>query len=182
MTKCTDQLEGESAMNDVVQRELLRRLDALAPLFGDLGARTVGSYSGAGILEACPDDSFPVSDALFTHKEGRYVYHPHGPVYLYVTRQGELQLAGQGVSETLAQAVLGYTRLAGPGDLEGAAVVEGATEWFPPPRFMVDPDTSGLYIAAVSHSAQLPGPVFLPFEDYVAERTKLFVTAFRNSQ
>ncbi len=169
-------------MNDAVQRELRRRLDALAPLFHDLGARIVQTYSKSGILEAIADESFPVSDALFIRRDGRYIYHPHGPVYLYVTRDGELQLAGQGPSASLSHAMLSYTHLARPGELRGAVVVEGATEWFPPPRFLLDPDTSRLYIAAVSRRSHPSGPGFLPFEEYVNERAELFVTAFRKAQ
>lgn len=104
-------------MNDVGQRELRRRLDAMAPMFHDLGARTLLTYSRSGIPDAVADESFPVSDALFTRKHGRYVCHPHGPVYLYVTRTGELQLAGQGASDSLAHAMLG---LCAPGPSRGA--------------------------------------------------------------
>lgn len=75
----------------------------------------------------------------------------------------------------------GYAHLARPGELEGRDEVEGATEWFPPPRFLLEPETSRLYIAAV-HGAGLTGPGFLPFEEYVDERAELFVTAFRNAQ
>lgn len=170
-------------MNDVAQRDLRRRLEALTPFFRDLGTRTVQTYSDGGILEAVDGDSFPVADALFTHRHGRYVYHPHGPVYFYVSRAGDLQLAGQGSGDSLAGALLGYAHLARPGELESLSVVEAATEWFPPPRFVLDADTSRLYIAAVSATrADLPGPGFLPLEDYVEERAQLFVTAFRNAQ
>jgi hypothetical protein len=137
-------------MNDYTQRELRRRLEALAPLFHNLGTRVVQTYSDSGILEAVAGDSFPVSDALFTHRHGRFVYHPHGPVYFYVTRAGDLQLAGQRSGESLASALLGYVHLARPGELEKPFTVEAATEWFPPPRFALDTATSGLQIAAVS--------------------------------
>ncbi len=169
-------------MNDDGQGELLRRLDALAPLFRDVGARTLATYSRAGILEAFGDESFPVSDARVSRRDGRYVYHPHGPVYVYLTRAGQLQLPGQGASDSLAEAMLGYAHLARPGELESIAVVEAATEWFPPPRFVLDADTSRLFIAAVSAQRPgLPGPGFLPFEEYVGGRAELFVTAFRNA-
>jgi hypothetical protein len=152
----------------------------MAPMFHDLGARTLQTYSRSGILDAVADETFPVSDALFTRKHGRYVCHPHGPVYLYVTRTGMLQLAGQGASDSLAHAMLGFAHLARPGELEGRDVVEGATEWFPPPRFLLAVETSRLYIAAV-HAAGFQGPGFLPFGEYVDERAELFATAFRNA-
>lgn len=174
-------------MNDLGKTELRRRLYAMAPLFREVGERTVETYTRGGILEAVPDNIFPVSDAQFTRKHGRYAYHPHGPVYLYVTRAGELQLAGQGASDSLAHAMLDYAQLARPGELDGRDTVEVATEWFPPPRFLLDAGTSRLYIAAVHgiaavEGAGLPGPGFLPFEEYVDERAELFVTAFRNAQ
>lgn len=101
---------------------------------------------------------------------------------MYVTREGELQLAGQEASETLALTILGYAHLARSGELESPSVVKGATERFPPPRFLFDADTSRLYIAAMStRRAELPGPGFLPFDDYVDERAELFVAAFRNA-
>lgn len=81
--------------------------------------------------------------------------------------------------------MLDYAHLGRPGELEDAAVVEGATEWFPPPRFLlnVDAGSSRLYIASVS--AGMPGHPqrgFLPLEEYVEERARLFVTAFHSAQ
>lgn len=170
-------------MNDVAQGELQRRLEAMAPLFRDLGTRAIQTYSDSGILEAVAGDAFPVSDALFTRRHGRYIYHPHGPVYFYITRTGDLQLAGQRSGDSIARALLDYTHLARRGELESPSVVDSATEWFPPPRFVLDADTSRLYIAAVSAKrVDLPGPGFSPLEDYLDERAELFVTAFRNAQ
>jgi hypothetical protein len=91
--------------------------------------------------------SFPVSDAKFTRKPGRYIYHPHGPVYLYVTREGELCCADQPAGSTLAQALLPYVKLASLQGLKDVPVVEGATEWFPPPRMLLDAGKHALYIA-----------------------------------
>jgi hypothetical protein len=172
-------------MNDSDRKELKRRLITLAPLFGDLGARTIETYARGGILDAIADGSLPVSDARFTRKNGRYIYHLQGPVYFYMTRAGELQLAGQHADVSLAEAMLDYAHLGRRGELEDAAVVEGATEWFPPPRFLLDVEAgaSRLYIASVS--AGIPGqlrPRFLPLEEYVEERARLFVTAFRDAQ
>lgn len=169
-------------MKDVDQSELKRRLDSLAPFFLDLGEQTLETYSRAGILDVIADGSLPVSDALFTVREGRYAYHPHGPVYLYLTRAGKLQLGGQQVDVPLARAILTYAHLARPGQLEDVTVIEGATEWFPPPRFLLDAETSRLYIASVSAKRpELPGPGFVPFEEYVHERAQLFVQAFQNA-
>lgn len=163
--------------------DLVRRLEELAPVFGDLGRRTLATYTDAGILAALPDESFPISDAVFTRKPGRYVYHPHGPVYLYVTREGELRFADQAAGVTLAQALARYVQLAGPHGLADAPVVEGATEWFPPPRFLLDAETSVLHIASVSGQGQEHShPGFMPFDAYVEERAGLFVEAYRNAR
>jgi hypothetical protein len=81
--------------------------------------------------------------------------------------------------------MVGYAHLALPGELEAAGVVEGATEWFPPPRFLVDPDGESSKIYVASGSAGMPGhPTlgFLLLEEYVEERAQLFVTAFQNAQ
>lgn len=39
-------------MSDADRKELKRRLVTLAPLFGDLGARTIETYIRGGILDA----------------------------------------------------------------------------------------------------------------------------------
>jgi hypothetical protein len=127
--------------------------------------------------------SFPIADARFARKQERYIYHLRGPVYLYVTRSGELRLAGQEAGSSFLEALAGYVRLGREQDLEDPVAVEGATEWFPPPRFLLAEETSRLYIASVSaHTRQLPGPGFEPLADYVKERAGQFVAGFREAQ
>jgi hypothetical protein len=167
-------------MEDPDQLELERRLGLLAPFFLDLGARVLQTYASAGILAAMPDDAFPVSDAVFTHKDTGYACHPHGPVYFSITREGVLELAGQGSGVSVTEAIRPYAQLARREDLEEAGPSEGATEWFPPPRFLLDPDTDRIYIAAVA-GIKRPGPLtlFTPVERYLEERAQLFAEAFR---
>lgn len=167
-------------MQDPDQAELKRRLALLAPFFGDLGARILETYAKAGILTAIHDSSFPVSDAVFIRKAQGYAYHPHGPVYFSITREGELELAGQGAGVPITEAINAYAQLARQQDLEDIGTEDGATEWFPPPRFLLDTDTSRLYIAAVARTKRPNSrTLFIPLEQYMEERAKLFVEAFR---
>lgn len=167
-------------MQDPDQAELEHRLGLLAPFFRDLGVRVLETYARAGILAAMPANAFPVSDAVFTHKGNGYACHPHGPVYFSITREGVLELAGQGAGVPVAEAIRPYAQVARREDLEEAGPMEGATEWFPPPRFLLDPDTDRLYIGAVA-GIKRPGPLthFIPVEQYVEERARLFAGAFR---
>ena len=165
-------------MQDPDHVELKRRLKLLAPFFRDLGARTLETYAKAGILAAIPDKSFPVADARFTRKAKGYAYHPHGPVYFSVTREGELELAGQGAGVPITEAVTAYVQLARQQDLEDSGPDDGATEWFQPPRFVLDTDTSRLSIAARTKRPN-SRTLFIPLEQYMDERAQLFVEAFR---
>jgi hypothetical protein len=168
------------AMHDPDQAELKRRLDLLAPFLRDLGFRTLESYAVAGILTALPDSAFPVADALFRRTAEGLIYHPHGPVYFTITRAGELEFGGPGSGVPLTDAIIGYVQLAHEQDLEDAGPEEGATEWFPPPRLVLDTDTARLYIADVIRTHQPKSrQSFVPVEQYIEERAQLFVEAFR---
>lgn len=166
-------------MQDPDQGELKRRLELLAPSLRALGIRTLETYADAGILTALPDNAFPVSDALFRRTAAGLTYHPHGPVYFTITRTGELEL-GTGSGIPLAEAIFQYVQLAREQDLEDAGPPDGATEWFPPPRLVLDTDTDRLYIAAVSRTHPPKSrQSFIPVEQYIEEHAQLFVEAFR---
>jgi hypothetical protein len=106
-------------------------------------------------------------------------FHPHGPVYFTITRSGELEL-GLSFGAPLTDAIIGYVQLAREQDLEDAGPEEGATEEFPPPRLVLDTDTSRLYIAdlGVTHQPKARQG-FVPMEQYIEERAQLFVEAFQ---
>jgi hypothetical protein len=160
-----------------------RRLEVLAPLFEDMGTRTRETYAKAGIFEVLADSTFPVSDAAFTRRGDRYVYHPHGPIYFTVTRLGKLELAGPGAGVPLTEALTPYVQLVGKGEVKDPRTVEGATEWFPPPRLLLLSDTSELYIAqAATAKHMLVGAGFLPLGQFVDEKAQLFVEAFRSAR
>lgn len=166
-------------MHDPDPGELKRRLELLAPFLRNLGSRTLGTYAAAGILTALPDGAFPVADARFHRTAEGLAYHPHGPVYFTITRTGELEL-GQDVGIPISEAMRAYVQLAREQDLEDAGPEEGATEGFPPPRLVLDTDTSRLYISDVTLTRQpLSRPGFVPVEQYIEERAQLFVEAFR---
>ncbi|WLQ05812.1 hypothetical protein [Arthrobacter oryzae] len=166
-------------MQDPDQGELRRRLELAAPFFRDLGHLVFETYAAAGILNALPDGSFPVADARFHRTAEGLTYHPHGPVYFTVTRAGELRL-GQDVGIPLTEAIGAYVQLAREQELEDAGPEEGATEGFPPPRLVLDSDTSRLYIADVTRTRQTgSGQGYVPVEQYIKERARLFVEAFR---
>jgi hypothetical protein len=167
-------------MRDNDQIELKRQLALLTPFFRDLGAKTLGTYAAAGVLAAISNSSFPVADAACTHRAAGVACHPHGPVYFSVNREGELELTGQRAGVPITEAISPYVQLARREDLEDVGQAEGATEWFPPPRFLLDPDTHQLLIATVA-GAKRPstGTLFIPVETYIEERAKLFAEAFR---
>lgn len=171
------------AMTEPDQRELQRRLESLAPFFQDLGARILESYAAAGILSAMPDGAFPVADALFTRKAGDLAYHPRGPVYFSITRTGKLELGVAGQGTPLPAALHAYVQMVSHQDLkEAGRPDDGATEWFPPPRFLLDKDTSRLFIESVDRTGRHPfWTVFMPVEQYLDERSDLFIQAFRNA-
>lgn len=169
-------------MNDPDQGELRHRLELLAPLFQDLGSRTRETYAKAGIFEALADVAFPVSDAVFNRGAGGYSYHPHGPVYFTIDRAGTLELAGPGGGLALAEALAEYVQLAGQGDLEASGPMEGATEWFPPPRLLLVRETSELYISQGARMRRPEGGTgFVLLGQFLDEKAQLFVEAFRSA-
>lgn len=171
-------------MMDPEQGELRRRLESLAPFLQDLGARILETYAKAGILTAIPDGTFPVSDALFTRREGVLAYHSRGPVYFDITREGKLELAGPGGGSPLTAALIPYVQLVHHEDLgETGREDDGATEWYPPPRFLLDTDTTRIFIESVARTEEPPSrTVFMPLERYLDERAQLFVQAFRKAR
>lgn len=169
-------------MTDPAHGELQHRLQKLAPLLQDLGIRTGETYSKAGIFDALADDSFPISDAVFHRGAEGYTYHPHGPVYFTVTRTGTLELAGPGAGLPLAEALASYVQLADQIDLKEAGPVEGATEWFPPPRLLLVRETSELYIARVARIRRPEtGTGIVLLGQFIDEKAQLFAEAFRSA-
>ena len=167
-------------MHDPDHRELRRRLESLAPFFRALGSRTMQTYAAAGILAALPDSVFPVSDARFRRTVQGLTYRSHGPVYFTITRSGELELGGPGAGVPLAEAIIDYTQLVQRLVLGDDGPAEGATEWFPPPRFVLDTDTSLLYISSSGRTHEHTAKQSLiPVEQYIEEHAQLFVEAFR---
>lgn len=167
-------------MIDADENELKRRLAPLAPFLRELGSRTLEAYGQAGILEAFPDPFFPVSDALFTRDGDSFAYHPHGAVYLNITRSGEFQLALPSGPVPLNEGITKYLQLTHERDLEDARPDDGATEWFPPPRFLLAAETSRLYIASVASKRRAGiSAGFVPLEQYVNERAQLFAAGLR---
>ncbi len=169
-------------MNDPAHEEVRHRLQLLAPLFQSLGTRTGETYAKAGIFDALDDVSFPVSDAAFHRGVEGYSYHPHGPVYFTVTRTGTLELAGPGAGLPLAEALANYVHLADQIDVKEAGPLEGATEWFPPPRLLLVRETSELYIARVARIRRLEtGTGIVLLEQFIDEKAQLFAEAFRSA-
>ena len=129
-----------------------------------------------------PDVSFPIADARFTRREDRISYYSRGAVYFGVTRGGELTLSGQKDGAPLASALIPYVQMGRLQDLQGSRPEDSPTEWFPPPRLLLDTETSDLFIASVGRGR---GPdsrtVFVPLEQYINERARLFVEAFKAS-
>ena len=158
------------AMHDPDQGELRRRLELLAPFLRALGPGLSKRTPAAGILTALPDSAFPVSDARFHRTAKGFTYHPHGPVYFTITRSGELGWRPWRRNPSHRRDY--RVRAAGAGTGSGGCrAEEGATEWFPPPRFVLDTDTSRLYIAAVSRTHQPRSrQSFMPVEQYIEER------------
>ncbi|MET4592204.1 hypothetical protein [Arthrobacter sp. 754] len=166
-------------MMDADEAELRRRLAPLAPYLRELGLRTLETYAAAGILDAIPGTTYPVADALFTREGENFTYHPHGAVYLNVTSGGELQLALPHGAVPLQEGITNYLQLAHEPDLENSRPLDGATEWFPPPRFVLVAETSRLYIAAAGSIMRAKNTTgFVPLEQYVSERANLFVEGF----
>ncbi|WP_426226652.1 hypothetical protein [Pseudarthrobacter sp. DSP2-3-2b1] len=167
-------------MMDAEEADLTRRLAPLEPFLRELGQRTLQTYEHAGILDAIPGTVYPVADALFTRDGETLTFHPHGAVYLNVTTGGDLQLALPSGAVPLQEGIIKYLQLAHEPDLEDARPAEGATEWFPPPRFVLVAETSRLYIASAGSIVRAKNTTGLvPLEQYVSERAQLFVEGFR---
>ncbi|MFP3461104.1 hypothetical protein R5O87_09665 [Arthrobacter globiformis] len=137
-------------------------------------------YDKGGIFAAMSDDSFPVADARFSRKGDHVSYHLRGPVYFNVSRQGELTLSGQKAGVPLTRALRPYVQLGRLRDFQGSKLVDAPTEWFPPPRLLLDSGTAGLFIASISRMVDPDSrTVFVPLEQYVNECARLFVDAFK---
>lgn len=161
--------------------EVQRRLEELAPFLRRLGERTLDAYQRAGVLSAFQDAEFPVADARFIRHGDRLAYHPRGAVYFTINREGELALAGQEEGAPLTGALVPYAWLGRVQDVQGSWSEESPTEPFPPPRLLLDEESSGLFIASISRG----GPsrtVFVPLEQYLSERARLFTDAFHASK
>ncbi len=168
-------------MQDPDDAELRRRLELLVPFLGAVGRRTLETYVAAGVLAALPDLSFPVADARFHRTAGGLTFHAHGPVYFTLTRAGELQF-GPGSGVPIADAIMRYVQLTREKELEDTGPEENPTEEFPPPRLVLDADSSRLYIAAVrGHHGLNAQPRFIPVEQYIEDRAQLFIEAFRSA-
>lgn len=162
------------------EAEQKRRIERLVPYFRELGSRTLEKYAQAGITGTIPGDSWPVADALFKRRDNGFTYHPHGAVYLNVTREGELQLALPDRAVPLHEGLSHYIQFAHEADLADSGTAEGATEWFPPPHFVLVWETSRLCIDSAALSGR-PGITagLVPLEQYVEERAQLFVEGIR---
>ncbi|UNK47832.1 hypothetical protein [Arthrobacter sulfonylureivorans] len=174
-------------MNDSAAErlELRRRMAVLAPLFRDLGSWIIGSYTKAGILDAMPDASFPVSDGAFSLKtrgflrRQTWVYSPRGPVYFSITRAGRLILAEQDTDASITDAVCERAQLARPGDFPWATSDAEASGLPEKPLFLMDPITSDLYIKVTARN-EYPFPVQVrPVGQYARECAGLFIAAFK---
>lgn len=161
---------------------LQRRLDELGAFFRGLGDQTRETYERGGVLAAMPDASFPIADARFSRQDDGISYHSRGAVYFGITRDGELTLSGQKEGAGLTSALIPYVQVGRLQDLQGSVPEDIPTEWFPPPRLLLDTDTSDLFIASVGRGRDSGSrTVFVPLEQYINERARLFVEAFKAS-
>ena len=98
------------------------------------------------------------------------------------TRTGTLELAGPGAGLPLAEALANYVQLADQVELTEAGPLEGATEWFPPPRLLLVRETSELYIARVARLRRTEtGTGIVLLAQFVDEKAQLFAEAFRSA-
>lgn len=160
--------------------EVQRRLQVLAPFLRRLGEQTISAYERGGLLSAFQDSEFPVADARFIRHGDRLAYHTRGAVYFSVSRAGDLALTGQEQEARLADSLVPYVRLGRLQEAQGSWSEEAPTESFPPPRFLLDVESSELFIASVSRGAPLR-TIFVPLEQYLTERARLFTEAFHAS-
>ena len=88
------------------------------------------------------------------------------------------RLSGQQVDVPLAIALTPYVTVGQLRSVKGGRA-EGPTEWFPPPKLLLDTPSGDLLIASVSRDAAAGHQaVFVPLEQYIFERARLFVDAF----
>lgn len=166
------------------RREIRRRLAALDPLFRDLSGWIIGRYAKAGILDAMPDGSFPVADAVFSRKtRGLFrrpalAYSPRGPVHLSITRPGRLVMAGQDQDNSIADAVAARAILARPQDFPWAQEGTGTSPVPHAALFLLDPVTSDLYIRVTDPATGQTPVLVRPIGPYARENAKLFIAAF----
>jgi hypothetical protein len=157
------------------------RLGGLVPFLDGLGRVALDLYRSGGILAALPDQAFPIADARFTRHNDRIHYHARGAVYFSITRHGELKLSGQEEGVTLAATLAPYVTLGELRSMQGSRTEEAPTEGFPPPRFLLDAETPNLFIASsASGTGAGARTVFVPVEQYIIERARLFVDAFKS--
>lgn len=161
--------------------EVQRRLEGLAPFLRRLGEQTLDAYQRAGVLTAFQDAEFPVAEARFIRHGDRLAYHPRGAIYFRITRKGELALAGQEQGARLTDSLVPYVRLGRVQDVQGSWSEESPTEPFPPPRLLLDEESSGLFIASISRGGH-QRMIFVPLEQYLSERARLFTDAFHASR
>ena len=73
-------------------------------------------------------------------------------------------------------------QLADQVELTEAGPLEGATEWFPPPRLLLVRETSELYIARVARLRRTEtGTGIVLLAQFVDEKAQLFAEAFRSA-
>ncbi|GGH91661.1 hypothetical protein ACFFGR_05430 [Arthrobacter liuii] len=164
-------------MHERDSAEVQRRLDMLGPFLRRLGEQTLGAYERGGVLSAFQDSEFPVADARFIRHGDTLAYHPRGAVYFRIDRAGDLALAGQEQGASLIDSLIPYVRLGRLEDVQGSWSDEAPTEPFPPPRLLLDVESSELFIASVSRGAA-SRTIFVPLELYLSERARLFTDAF----
>jgi hypothetical protein len=156
-------------------------LGGLVPFLDGLGRVALDLYRSGGILAALPDPAFPIADARFTRQNDRIHYHARGAVYFSITRQGALKLSGHEEAVTLPAALAPYVTLGELRSMQGSRTEEAPTEWFPPPRFLLDAEAHDLFIASSARGSGTGSrAVFVPLEQYIIERARLFVEAFRS--
>ncbi|WP_336714844.1 hypothetical protein [Arthrobacter sp. USHLN218] len=169
-------------------QELRRRLALLDPLFRDLGAWIIAAYAKAGILDAMPNESFPVADAVFSRKtrgilrRRTWTYSPRGPVYVSTTRTGRLILYGQNPASSITEAVHEQAVLARPGEFPRAQGRQRPRDRPDEPVFLMDPATSDLYIRVTDPAAHPFPQQVRPFGSYARERAGLFIKAFNEAR
>ncbi|MCU1517181.1 MAG: hypothetical protein JWQ75_1902 [Pseudarthrobacter sp.] len=92
-----------------------------------------------------------------------------------------MELAGPGAGLPLTESLAQYVQLSDQADLAEAGPLEGATEWFPPPRLLLVREASELYVSRVSGLRRTEtGTGFVLLGDFLDEKARLFIEAFRS--